>query len=73
MHTELQQLLSPRSIAIVGASEDFRKINGRPLKFLLDKGYAGKIYPVNPKYSAIAGLTCYPDACSIPDPVDPGP
>ena len=34
-------LLSPRSIAILGASADFSKVNGRPLKHLLEKGYAG--------------------------------
>ncbi len=45
----LDSLFRPRSIAIVGASEDFVKINGRPLKFLLDKGYTGGIFPVNPK------------------------
>jgi acetyltransferase len=68
--SHLEQLLSPRSIAIVGASADFGKINGRPLKFLLDKQYPGRIYPVNPKYRSIAGLVCYPDAASIPDEVD---
>lgn len=68
--SNLEQLLSPRSIAIVGASADFGKINGRPLKFLLAKQYPGRIYPVNPKYRSIAGLVCYPDAASIPDEVD---
>ncbi len=66
----LRPLLSPRSIAILGASADYRKVNGRPLKYLLDKGYAGKIYPVNPKYSALGGLRCYPDVAALPEPVD---
>ncbi len=70
MTASLQHLLAPRSIAIVGASEDFSRINGRPLKFLLDKQYGGSIYPVNPKYKAIAGRPCYPSAAAIPDPVD---
>jgi acetyltransferase len=70
MSGSLTPLLRPRSIAIVGASADFRKINGRPLKFLLDKQYAGTIHPVNPKYDRIAGLTCYPDAAAIPGDVD---
>ena len=46
----LEYLFRPRSIAIIGASEDFSKINGRPLKFLLDKEYPGKVFPVNPKH-----------------------
>ena len=66
----LDRMLSPASIAILGASEDFVKINGRPLKFLLDKGYGGRIYPVNPKYDTLAGLPCYPTIGAIPEPVD---
>lgn len=66
----LERLFQPRSIAILGASEDFVKISGRPLKFLLDKGYPGKIFPVNPKYTTLAGLPCYPNVGAIPEPVD---
>jgi acetyltransferase len=70
MATGLTALVKPASIAILGASADFRKINGRPLKHLLDKGYEGRIYPVNPKYERIGGLACYPTVEAIPDPVD---
>src|SRR5690606_979994 len=42
----------------------------RPLKFLLEKGYPGRIFPVNPKYHDLAGLACYPHAAAIPDEVD---
>ena len=70
MMSDLHCLLSPKSIAIFGASADFSKISGRPLKHLLDKGYAGKIYPVNPKYRTIGGLTCYPGIAEVPGPVD---
>ncbi len=66
----LDALLRPQSIAILGASEDFAKINGRPLKFLLDHGYPGRIFPVNPKYPRLAGLDCFPDVAAIPGPVD---
>jgi acyl-CoA synthetase (NDP forming) len=70
MSGNLRFLLRPRSIAILGASEDLRKLNGRPLKFLLEKKYAGRIFPVNPKYHAISGLRCYPSVAAIPDSVD---
>lgn len=63
-------LISPRSIAVIGASADFGKINGRPLKHLLDKGYAGRILPVNPKYRQIGGLPCHPDIESLPEAAD---
>ncbi len=67
---DLHPLLSPRSIAILGASADFQKVNGRPLKHLLDKGYTGRIYPVNPKYSKLGALDCYPSVAALPEPVD---
>jgi acetyltransferase len=70
MDAGLDPFFRPRAIAIVGASEDFNRINGRPLKFLLDKGYAGRIYPVNPRYETLAGLACYPSVTAIPGPFD---
>ena len=66
----LERFLRPQSIAILGASPQMGKVNGRPLKHLIDKGYAGRIHPVNPKYREIAGLACYPDVASIPEAAD---
>lgn len=62
----IARLINPRSVAIVGASADFRKVNGRPLKHLITKGYQGQILPVNPKYSAIEGIVCYPSVDALP-------
>ncbi len=64
------RLLAPRSIAIAGASADLAKINGRPLKHLLEKGYAGRVYPINPKYRDIAGLDCYASVDALPEAPD---
>lgn len=66
----VKRLISPRSIAVIGASADFGKINGRPLKHLLEKGYAGRILPVNPKYPEIGGMRCHPDIESLPETAD---
>jgi acetyltransferase len=66
----IRRLLHPQSVAIIGASADLGKINGRPLKHLLDKGYAGRILPVNPKYPQIAQLPCYPSVASLPEAAD---
>ena len=52
MNPAIKAFLQPRSIAILGASNDFQKLNGRTLKALIDKQYGGAIYPVNPKYEA---------------------
>ncbi len=67
---KLQPLLNPASIAILGASADLNKVNGRTLRFLLEKGYRGNIFPVNPKYETIAGLKCYPDVAALPEAPD---
>jgi acetyltransferase len=68
--TPLKRFFNPRSIAIIGASKDIRTINGKPLHYLQRHGFAGSLYPVNPKYTEIAGLPCYPDLQSIPGSVD---
>jgi acetate---CoA ligase (ADP-forming) len=65
----LTPLLKPRSIAIVGASAVPTRIGGIPMKLLVDAGFE-KLFPVNPKYTQIAGRRCYPDIESIPEAVE---
>jgi acyl-CoA synthetase (NDP forming) len=62
----LERLFHPRSIAVVGASADPKKLTGRPVAYLQKHGYAGAILPVNPRYPSIAGLQSYPDIASLP-------
>ncbi len=70
-HTpDLSRLLSPRGVAIVGASTDFSRIGGQTIKLLTEFGYAGAVYPVNPKYNKINELTCYPSVTAVPQPCD---
>ena len=66
----LDAMFRPRSIALIGASSNLTKLSGRPLRFLKEYGYPGKIYPINPNYPEIAGLKCYPSVGAIPDEVD---
>lgn len=68
--TGLHALLAPRSIAVLGASSDLGKLNGRVLKYLRDKDYAGRIFPINPKYATIGDLPCYADVAALPEPAD---
>jgi acetyltransferase len=70
MKNAIHALLHPQSIAILGASADFEKLNGRTLKALIEKKYAGQIYPVNPKYTQIAELKCYSDVADLPFGID---
>jgi acyl-CoA synthetase (NDP forming) len=69
--TELfRRWAAPRGIAVVGASADPSAIGGKPLVYLRRHGYAGQIWPVNPKYESVQGLRAYPDIEAVPDPVD---
>jgi len=66
----ISRLLKPRSVAIIGASADATKTAGRPVSYLVKHGFAGAIYPVNPKVERIGELTCYPDVASLPEAPD---
>ena len=65
----LTPLLKPRSIAIIGASDNKARIGGVPVDLLKRAGFA-KIYPVNPKNETVQGLTAYKDIESVPEVVD---
>jgi len=62
----IDRLIRPRSVAIIGASADPTKTAGRPLRYLKRHGFAGEIYPINPRYSDLDGTRCYPDVASLP-------
>jgi acyl-CoA synthetase (NDP forming) len=62
-----QALIKPMSIAIYGASDDASKMGGRPLQFLKRSGFAGKVYPINPKREEIQGLKAWPSLESLPE------
>jgi len=68
----IQRLVSPRSVAVIGASADPAKTAGRPVSYLRKHGFGGAIYPVNPKVESIDGLRCYPDIASLPEVPDVG-
>ena len=66
----LKPLFDPQSIAIVGASNDVRKFGGRPIRFMKEAGFAGRIFPINPRESEIQDLPCFASAKEIGEPVD---
>jgi acetate---CoA ligase (ADP-forming) len=59
-------LFAPESVAVIGASDDPARLGGRPIRYLLEAGYAGAIYPVNPKRDRVQGLKAYPSIDSLP-------
>ena len=66
----LNALLEPRSVAVIGASDDPSRIGGRPIRYMREAGFAGRIHPVNPKRPQVQGLPTYPDIGLVPGPVD---
>src|SRR5258708_2906847 len=68
----LGRLFRPQSVAVIGASSDPGKLTGRPIAYLQKHGFGGRLYPINPRYDTIAGLTCYRDVASLPAAPDVG-
>jgi len=66
----LNKLFHPRSVALIGASTEQTKLSGRPIRYFRKFGYAGRLYPINPKYPEIAGLPCFANLADVPDEVD---
>ena len=69
-YPNLDAVFHPQSIAVIGASDDVAKVSGQPMKYILDSGWKGKVYPVNPTKENILGYKAYPSITAIPDPVD---
>lgn len=59
MSDKLKFFFHPKSIAILGASQDLNSLSGRPIKYLKAHGYGGEVYPINPRHEEIAGYRCY--------------
>lgn len=64
---DFSTLLTPRSIAIVGASDNPNKIGGRPIHFMRRFGYRGKLFPVNPARTEVQGLKSFPNLEALPE------
>ncbi len=66
----LDPLLRPKSIAVVGASAREHSVGQQIMRQLLDGGFGGAIYPINPRYDEIEGVACFADLNDLPGPVD---
>jgi len=66
----LEELFRPRSVAVVGASDDFGKLGYHVMKSLLEGDFGGRVYPVNPRAREIWGLRAYPSVGELPEGVD---
>lgn len=63
-------LFAPRSVVLIGASEDPHRAGGRLVKYMATNGYSGRIYCVNPGRSTVQGLPCFPSVADLPEAVD---
>ena len=64
----LQAALAPRSIAVIGASDNPHKVGGRPILYLQRYGYRGAVYPVNPGRATVQGLRAFARLEDLPEP-----
>lgn len=70
MRPDLDRLFFPESVCIIGASRDPSALGHIILKNLVNGGFGGGIFPVNPKAVEILGLKCYPSVQEVPSPLD---
>ena len=68
--SDLDAILRPRSVAVIGASRRPDTIGHEVLANILRYGFTGAVFPVNPNASAVHSIKCYPSVDAIPDPVD---
>lgn len=61
-----REMLEPKSIVVVGASNELAKPGGKVLKNLVDAGFKGPIYAVNPKEKEVQGITCHASVADLP-------
>ncbi|MFO0996308.1 MAG: acetate--CoA ligase family protein [Alphaproteobacteria bacterium] len=66
----LAPLLTPRSIAIIGASTTPNSVGNTSVRMAKRGDYKGRIFPINPKYAEVEGLPCFPSLAALPEPVD---
>ncbi|MEM3013138.1 MAG: CoA-binding protein, partial [Candidatus Bathyarchaeia archaeon] len=66
----LDAFFRPRSIAVVGASREPEKVGHRIVKNLVEYGFKGHIFPINPNADKILGLKCYKSILEVPEQVD---
>jgi acetyl coenzyme A synthetase (ADP forming)-like protein len=66
----MDRMMNPRAVAVIGASSEAGKIGNSVMKNLINGGYAGEIYPINPKADDILGRKAYPSIGEVPGEVD---
>ena len=66
----LSPLLAPQSVALVGASPKYETVGNGMIRGVREGKFGGRLYLVNPNYTEIDGLACYPSLAALPETVD---
>jgi len=66
----MKYLFKPRSVAVIGASREPGKVGHAILKNIVEGGYKGKVYPINPNADKILGLSVYKTVSDVPEDID---
>ncbi|OPX66338.1 MAG: succinyl-CoA synthetase subunit alpha [Methanomassiliicoccales archaeon PtaB.Bin215] len=66
----MRELFEPASVAVIGASAERNKVGNIILGNIIESGFQGPLYPVNPRYEEVLGLKCYPRITDVPGPVE---
>ena len=66
----VKYMINPRSIAVVGASTNEKKNGGRLFRYIVENGYTGELYPINPGAKEVKGYQAYPNLRDVPNEID---
>ena len=66
----MRRIMNPKAVAVIGASDGEGKIGNSVMKNIINGGYAGALYPINPRADEILGKRCYKSVKDIPEEVD---
>lgn len=67
---QMRELFEPASVAVIGASQEKNKVGHIILANIIESGFQGGLYPINPRYQEVLGLRCYPVITDVPDGVE---
>ncbi|MHC1680212.1 MAG: acetate--CoA ligase alpha subunit [Methanomassiliicoccales archaeon] len=67
---QMRELFEPASVAVIGASAEKNKVSNIILGNIIESGFQGSLYPINPRYPEIMGLKCYPRVTDVPGAVE---
>lgn len=67
---DIGRIIAPQSVALIGATDDYGKFGGRILHHLVEMGYEGRIFPINPRRDSVRGIPCFGSVEDVPQAPD---